>query len=448
MLREAIERYHQLLTDERAAESQELLDSVQRRRGLTFGQRPLCTVLRPRFLTPDQFRLLQDRVRLLLLAFDRAYRRALADRTFRAQFRLLDREESLLEHDPGFASSCPTSRLDAFFAADGELKFTEFNAETPAAAAYQDALSDVFMHLPIMREFQRAYRVSPLPARTGVFHVLLDAYRQFSRGSNAPRVAIVDWREVPTYSEFVLFNDYFQSQGLDSAIVDPRELEYSDGQLSANGRPIDLVYKRVLISELLENGGTEQPLVRAVRDHAVCMVNPFRCKLLYKKASFAVLSDERNTALFDAAELSAIRAHVPWTRVMEDRHTELDGRTVDLVPHILTHAHRFVLKPNDDYGGRGITLGWLVSGVEWERAVHAALNEPYVVQERIRLPSEPYASYSGGHLEWRDCKFDTAPFACYGTYMDSCLTRIATSDLLNVTAGGGSTVPTFLIEPR
>jgi hypothetical protein len=35
-----------------------------------------------------------------------------------------------------------------------------------------------------------------------------------------------------------------------------------------------------------------------------------------------------------------------------------------------------------------------------------------------------------------------------GNQVEGCLTRIATDPLLNVTAGGGSTVPTFLIERR
>jgi hypothetical protein len=43
---------------------------------------------------------------------------------------------------------------------------------------------------------------------------------------------------------------------------------------------------------------------------------------------------------------------------------------------------------------------------------------------------------------------DTAPFLADGITMSGCLTRIATDPLLNVTAGGGSNVPTFLVEPR
>ena len=54
--------------------------------------------------------------------------------------------------------------------------------------------------------------------------------------------------------------------------------------------------------ELVERGGIDHPMLRAVRDRAVCMVNPPRCKILHKKASLAVLSDERNAQLFDADE--------------------------------------------------------------------------------------------------------------------------------------------------
>jgi hypothetical protein len=43
---------------------------------------------------------------------------------------------------------------------------------------------------------------------------------------------------------------------------------------------------------------------------------------------------------------------------------------------------------------------------------------------------------------------DTAPFVSHSAYADGCLTRLSTAALLNVTAGGGSTVPTLLVERR
>jgi hypothetical protein len=490
MLQDAIQTYHDLLDDELAGASQAQLDDQQRRRGLFFGSRPLCNVLRPRFMTPDQYRFLQSRVGVLLGAFAKIYRAAMADDAFRAQFWLLDWEEELLRGDPGFRAPSPTSRLDTFFLAhppahalsapalsrhaqgtDGmampaqdrgatggagvgpggetyELHLVEYNAETPAAPAYNDVLSEVFYGLPVMREFLRRYEVYPLLARHSVVHALLDAYHQWSGRREAPRIAILDWREVPTYSEFVVFAEYFESQGLACVIADPREVEYRDGRLIAGDFPITLVYKRVLISELIERGGLDHPVVRAVRDGAVCMVNPFRCKILHKKASLAVLSDERNADLFSAEERQAIDAHIPWTRRVEERHTRYHDQAVDLLPFIVAHRERFVLKANDEYGGKGIVLGWQTTSTSWEQAVRAALSEPSVVQERVPVPSEPYPSLANGQLMIADRLLDTDPFIFHGDYVGGCLTRLSTQDLLNVTAGGGTTVPTFLVEKR
>ncbi len=449
-LADVVHRYHDLLTRESlAADSQQWLDRWTQQRGLYFGDRPVCTVLRPRFLTPAQYRLIAQRTALLLPAFTKVLRRALGDPVFRRQFRLLDWEEELLTLPPLFDDPSPTARFDSFFVSDSQLHFTEFNAETPAGTAYHDILSDLFLVLPVMREFRRNYEVRPLPARPGVWHALMGSYRQW-RGASAPppHIAILDWREVPTFSEFRLYEDYFRSLGLPCRIIDPRDVEYSGGRLRQGDFEIDLIYKRVLISELYDRGGLTHPVFQALRDRAVCMVNDPRCKILYKKASFAVLSDEANDSLFESAELQAIRDHIPWTRRVEERRTEFEGQTVDLIPFIVAHREQFVLKPNDDYGGKGIVLGWTVSEREWSTAVERALIEPSIVQKRIDLPREPFPSYVNGQLHVIERMLDTNPFVMFSSAIQGILTRISTEALLNVTAGGGSTVPTFLVEPQ
>lgn len=446
----AIARYHDLLSSETlAADSQERLDSLQQARGLDFGKRPLCTVLRPRFLTPAQYAFLRNRVKVLLPAFQAAYDRAMADPEFRKQFGLLDWEERLLDVDPGFGNPSPTSRFDSFFVTEGELKFTEYNSETPAGAAYSDALAELFYGLPVFQEFQRQYDARPVPDKPGVFHALLDSYARW-RGtrSDPPRIAILDWREVPTFSEFVLFYDYFRGMGIQARNVDPRDVTYTGGKLMCGDYHITLIYKRVLISELIERGGLDHPVVQAVRDGAVCMANSFRCKILFKKASFAVLSDEANAGLFTAEQAAAIRDHIPWTRVVAERKTTFDGRPIDLIPFVTENKDRFVLKPNDDYGGKGIVLGWTVDQPIWEQAVRQATQHPYVVQQKVNLPYEPFPGFESGKLQVIPRMLDTNPFVAFGTHMHGLLTRISTEALLNVTAGGGSTVPTFLIEER
>jgi hypothetical protein len=93
-------------------------------------------------------------------------------------------------------------------------------------------------------------------------------------------------------------------------------------------------------------------------------------------------------------------------------------------------------------------LGWTVDDATWQAAIQTALGEPYIVQERVEIPSEPWPALVDGALHIGDRMLDTAPFLANGAVMNGCLTRIATDPLLNVTAGGGSNVPTFLVEAR
>lgn len=450
MFTSAIARYHDILEDtDIAAASAEVLDRLLRSEGLFFGDRPLCGVLRPRLLTTGEYRHIAQACAHVGAAFESVRRAAMHDAALRAQFGLTSWEEEVIHADPGFPVASPTSRLDAFFASGSSgLKFTEYNAETPAGAAYNDALSRVMMAMPVMHAFSRTHAAIPIPAAPSVIHSLLDAYHAFRGVRERPQVCILDWSDVPTRSEFVLFERLFADWGIDAFIGDPREAEYAGGRLRVGGRPVTLIYKRVLIDELVTREGLDSAVVRAVRDRAVCMVNPFRCKLLHKKASLAVVSDERQSGLLTAEQRAAVAAHVPWTRVVEERHTAYGNETVDLLPFIAGRRETMVLKPNDEYGGKGIVLGWTVDDATWQAAIRAAMSEPFIVQERVEVPSEPWPAWTDGALHIGERMLDTAPFLADGTTMTGCLTRIATDPLLNVTAGGGSNVPTFLVEER
>jgi hypothetical protein len=447
---EAISRYHEALSHGDLAESSaETMDSLLRSEGLFFGDRPLCSVLRPRFLSLAEYRELARACALVGGAFEAVRVAAMGDSGLRAQFGLTAWEEELIHADPGFPVASPTSRLDAFVVPgpDG-LKFTEYNAETPAGGAYNDALSGVFMALPAMHAFSRTHLALPIPAAPSIIHALLDAFHAWRGVREKPTVCILDWADVPTRSEFVLYEREFAALGIDAFIGDPREAEFKEGRYTVGGRGANLIYKRVLIDELVTQQGLDSPTVRAVRAGAVCMVNPFRCKMLHKKASLAVVSDERQAGLLSGAQRAAVLAHVPWTRVVEERRTEHAGRPVDLLEFTSANRERLVLKPNDEYGGKGIVLGWTVDDATWQGAIRTALAEPYIVQERVRIPSEGWPALTGGALHIGERMLDTAPFLADGTVMTGCLTRIGTDPLLNVTAGGGSNVPTFLVEAR
>src|SRR5207244_7524656 len=123
-------------------------------------------------------------------------------------------------------------------------------------------------------------------------------------------------------------------------------LTYSRGTLRAQGRPVDLVYRRVLTSGLLAKDGVARPLVRAYLDGAVTVVNSFRAKLLHKKMSLALLPDDRYARLYTAPQRATIAKHVPWTRKVREGHTTYGGKVVALADFVMANRDRWALKPN------------------------------------------------------------------------------------------------------
>lgn len=453
-LHTAISHYHDLCTTGTLAQqSWEVLYPGLGARNLIFGQRPLCTVLRPMFHTAESYRYLTERTTLTLSVFRKATEALLADVKLRAQLFLDAAEEELVNLPTGYTTNIPTARLDSFFTRhpDGQytLNFIEFNGESPAGMAYNDVMAELFLELPLMQRFQERYGVQPLEVRPHAIDALLRIYYQWRGNRNKlPDMAIVDFRGVPTTTEFKLFADYFAQHGITATICDPDEMEFRNGQMYAAGRPVDFVYKRVLGSELVQKYGLNHPIIEAVCAGAICMANPFNCKLLHKKASFAVVSDERNAHLFTAAELDAIQQHIPWTRIVEERKTVgPDGATLDLVPWISANKEQLVLKPNDEYGGKGVLIGWETDQTTWDTALQTALREPSIVQVRATIAYEDFPRVDDqGGVDISRRLVDCDPFLFHGDSVGGCLTRLSTVTLLNVTAGGGSVVPAFLLR--
>jgi uncharacterized circularly permuted ATP-grasp superfamily protein len=244
--------------------------------------------------------------------------------------------------------------------------------------------------------------------------------------------------------------EYFARYGIHATICTPEELEFRNGQMTAAGRPVDFVYKRVLTTELMRRYGLNHPLIPALRAGAICMVNPFNCKLLHKKASFAVVSDERNAHLFSVEEQQAIRAHIPWTRMVVDRRTlDPQGAPIDLLSWASDHKDELVLKPNDEYGGKGVLIGWETDQATWDATLRQAQTEPSIVQARAEIAYEDFPRLADdGQVEIAPRLVDCDPFLYHGDLVGACLTRLSTVTLLNVTAGGGSAAPAFVIDER
>ena len=421
----------------------EQLRVAQRELGLLQGERATCPFLRPHIIPRTQYKTIKRAAETLAGAFEKIAMAALTDQTLMAFLNLTRAEEEAARIEPGYSRLCVSSRLDAHANANG-FQFMEYNAESPAGVGDQMQLEKILFSLPPLRDFLEANsHWLPQPHRA-LLMSLMTAYREWGGEEDKPRIAIVDWKDVPTSSEFRVLQDYFVAEGYPALIADPHDLEYDGDYLSVNGVRIDIVYKRVVTHEFLNEFGLDHPLIHAYRDGKVCIANSFRTKLAHKKATFAVLSDPAYRYLFDSGELELIQRHIPWTCFARPSRTVFHGSEFDLETLVLNDRGQFVLKPNDDYGGHGVVLGWETAREEWHEAVKAAFQKPYIIQERVVFEKTTIPAYSD--RVYLDQLFvDFNPFL-FQNRVEGALIRLSATSLLNMTAGGGQTALLVLEE--
>jgi hypothetical protein len=444
LISRAVDHYHALLRDEK-----ELREDVEarfldrmRQANLTFGGRVLCPFPRPNLVSPAVYDQIRGVCRRIFRAIEKLEARLGPELWSRVD--LSDEERELVAIDPGYRRSSPSARLDSFLTTS-KYQFVELNAETPAGIAYAEVLTEIFLELPVVKRFQERYALRRFAARDRMLDTLLACYREAGGKKPKPTIAIVDYEDVPTRTEHHLFRVFFESKGYPSIVCDPRHLSFERGQLFHDTLPIDIVYKRLLVNELLEKKNELKPLIDAAKARAFVMVNPFRCKPIHKKAIFAVLTDDELMGLFGEDEQAAIRAHVPWTRRVAAAHATKDGQSIDLPEYIRKNRERLVMKPNDEYGGKGVFIGWEMTDAEWDQALGQALSASYVVQEKVELLRQTFPQMEKS-LAFKELVVDLDPFVFAGE-VEGFLTRLSGTSLANVTSGGGQ-VPAFLIEPK
>ena len=446
-LDDAVARYNKLLETGpyRDLSWAEALHQRMEAANLSAGGLLVCPFLRPNFISRRQYEALVKTGESLIAAIDRMERMVLANPALLARLELLPAEKMLAAIDPGYQALEVSARLDAHLF-NGTSRVVQYNADSPTGAGYGDALADLFYDAPPVREFRKRYALTRVGSRKHLLQALLKSYKQYG-GIGKPNIAIVEFR--PGYlsgqSEFELFRDSFVKEGYAVEIVSPEQLEYRNHVLRKGRFEIDLVYRRLGVQEFLLRFDLTHPLVRAYRDHSVCVVNSFRAELAHKKAMFGLLTDETVTEGFPASERKAIRDHVPWTRLVSATKTTYGEQSVDLPEFLVQNRERFALKPNDDYGDQHSYFGWEMDAAAWERAVKQAMRTPYVAQERVDPARSVFPLMTFGHLEFREMQVDVHPHAYLGK-VQGCSSWLSGGSSGFSSAAG--IVPTFLIDPK
>ncbi|WP_352310993.1 hypothetical protein [Psychrobacter sp. W2-37-MNA-CIBAN-0211] len=205
-----------------------------------------------------------------------------------------------------------------------------------------------------------------------VTNMFIQEWQRQSATAMPNRIAIIDNdpKSQFMYLEFQLACRLLQAKGIDTVILDPSEINYVDGKLTAHGKPIDMIYNR-LVDFAFENPN-HAVLKSAYLEGAVVVTpNPHVHAIFANKRNLALLSDPQTLQSWglDNDDAKCLERAVPTTKmVIKEDAAEL-WRT----------RGQLFFKPVAGYGSKGVYRGSKLT----RRVFENILDEDYIAQTFI-----------------------------------------------------------------
>jgi hypothetical protein len=189
-------------------------------------------------------------------------------------------------------------------------------------------------------------------------------------------IAIVDENPAQQflYPEFKMAQRLFEQNGVNAVIADPRELQFSDGQLLCRGQVIDLVYNR--LTDFFLKGESSVTLRQAYETGVVVLTpNPHQYAIYADKRNLVILgnADHMNKLGANEKDIKILQSSIPGTQAVTTANAE----------SLWAARKSLFFKPACGFGSRATYRGDKLTKRVWDEI----LQNDYVAQQ-IVMPSE------------------------------------------------------------
>ncbi|MCD4739759.1 glutathionylspermidine synthase family protein [archaeon] len=347
---------------------------------------------------------------------------------------------SFIHIDPGYNNPVAISRLDLIIE-NGTPKFIEFNTDSPGSMAIANITAQLFMETTTLEEVSESYKLEQSSLLTSLSEEIKKCYTQFGKEKDFPTIALVDWE--PIESDIWLTATFLRKRGFDAFTVDPRKLKHKSGKLVYKNKEIDVVYKRAIVSELMDHKASVKDFLAAVKSKKTCIVNNFQSIVPNNKKIIWLLRSGYFDNSLNSKEKKFLSKHLPWTYPTTEKTVEYKEGEHELEKLLLENKDEFVLKPSSGYGGAGVMIGLDTPSKKWNAAVKRAVGrEDWIAQEYLK-PNEidlPVVKKNG--IVFEDKKMNINPHV-FNNSFKGCLARASEKSVINL-HGGGAILPTFV----
>ncbi|HEY0165515.1 MAG TPA: hypothetical protein VGB75_00605 [Jatrophihabitans sp.] len=288
------------------------------------------------------------------------------------------------------------------------FKLLEFNVGSQLGGIDQAQVMPALMQVEPFRRFAEEHGLGHVHTGEQIARSLRAAAEPVARGAQ-PVVALLeaDGALRPLMPLLLSFQEMLRGCGIDLMLGEVSQVVNNNGKLYLDGTPIDVVLRYFSLNQVMSDPAGEaavEPIFAAHEAGGTILLTTMESLLYANKGSLALLSDPRWREAFTDDEVELFDRVLPWTRLLVDAETEAGGESVKLLDYCRSERQNLILKPCNDHGGRGITVGWMSTDREWAAALDSAVAGKYIVQERVRQRHEPVVNPQTGELEtWVAC---------------------------------------------
>ena len=307
--------------------------------------------------------------------FEKVIKEYLKNPSYRKLFPFSRKLEELILIPNGYQSLLPIARFDIFYNEEnGNFKFCEINTDGTSAMNEDYVLNMAVEKNPAHRKMKERYPMKSFELFDSWVKEFMDIYATYEKKTPRPYVAIVDFLEHCSITEFEEFRRRFEKAGYETEICEITKLTYRDHVLySPTGHPIDVVYRRAVTTDVMEHYHEVGDFLAAVKNRDICLIGSFCTQIIHNKWLFQVLYREETAAFLTEEERQFVRKHVP--------KTELLLPEAETIGEVVENRGAYIIKPLDSYASRGVYAGIDFSREEWEKLVKEHAGEDYIYQE-------------------------------------------------------------------
>lgn len=374
MINDKIKNAYEKIINENYQEYRKDFEKILEKRkeyGATYKEEELPTLYDAYFYDKKDFNLYDEMINIFMSIVEKVTKEYVKNENYRKLFDLDPLTEKLILKNPGYDISTPIARFDVMYDGNKDYKFCELNTDGSSAMLEDKSLADLMKDSKAIKKLKEKYQIDHVNLLETLVDSIEELYFSIKGKKEKINIAIVDIIEFDNI-EFQTIKKLFQKRGHNCKIANLKDLERKDNGLYIEDMKIDLVYRRLVTSDLIENQDIGKNLIDAYLNDEIISIGSFRSTLFYTKDIFRILRLEESKKILSEKENEFIKNHIPYTEKLNYQEDK---------EKLIKNKDKYILKPIQGYASHGIYVGKEHTKEEFIQILEEIKNKDYIYQE-------------------------------------------------------------------